>query len=177
MLKETEWLQLFNCNSESRFESRIGLVRACEEILHSRASPRLPRRQFHRIAGKRREFVPVPPRSIAMAYIQTTPYYECLSMSDKHTHNYARNSLNLTFLLRYTEGACVLPEVTNFIGKNDLSFPPISHDFCSLLREKWHAVYTDRRVGKRAFSDLPGKRLQCRRHKTFLQYTALTTST
>jgi len=55
-------------------------------------------------------------------------------MSDKRTHarNYARNSLNLTFLLRYTGRACSL-ELTNFIGKSDLSLPPISHDFYPLL--------------------------------------------
>jgi len=41
--------------------------------------------------------------------VPATSYYECLLMSDKRTHrNYARNSLNLTFLLRYTGRACSL---------------------------------------------------------------------
>lgn len=74
-----------------------------------------------------------------IATVGATPYYECLSMRDKRTHrNYARNSLNLTFLLRYTGSAC--SEVTNFIGKRAIYRSPRSHTISAPPRRK--PVYT-----------------------------------
>lgn len=62
-------------------------------------------------------------------------------MRDKRTHrNYARNSLNLTFLLRYTGPAC--SEVTNFIGKRPIYRSPRSHTISAPPRAR--RVYTER---------------------------------
>lgn len=82
--------------------------------------------------------------------VDATPYYECLSMRDKRTHrNYARNSLNLTFLLRYTGPACSC-EVTNFIGKRPIYRSPRSHTISAPPRAR--RVYI-RRMRLRLHSD------------------------
>lgn len=72
-------------------------------------------------------------------------------MRDKRTHrNYARNSLNLTFLLRYTGPAC--SEVTNFIGKRPIYRSPRSHTISAPPRAR--RVYTERaRMRMRLHSD------------------------
>lgn len=62
-------------------------------------------------------------------------------MRDKRTHrNYARNSLNLTFLLRYTGSAC--SEVTNFIGKRAIYRSPRSHTISAPATCAPKPVYT-----------------------------------
>lgn len=66
-------------------------------------------------------------------------------MRDKRTHrNYAPNSLNLTFLLRYTGPA--YSEVTNFIGKRAIYRSPRSHTISSPATPRTQPVYTGTRL-------------------------------
>lgn len=124
-------------NSKSRVRTRTrSSMREHERNFTPRFQPRvsirghLIRERLHRTANAMRDFVRsclARTTSPALPLPPSPRHYERSSMNDKRTQrNYARNSLNLTFLLR-AHGPCVLPRgnelywLERFIVTSDLA--------------------------------------------------------